>query len=364
MFGDRLRLARKRAGLSLRALSSRIDGQVSAQAISRYEANEITPSSGVLVALAKALDVSLDFLMSEQEVVLSGIEFRRASGTSAQDRSRVEAEVLGNVERYLAVEDVLGLDSAAHALAEQPKQKVETLEEAERLADQLRSTWKLGIDPIPSMTHLLEDKGFKVLRIALPAKVSGLTCDVGRRDQSKVTVIVVNSRATVERWRFTLAHELAHHVIGACSENLKLEKAVDRFAASFLMPRQHVLLEMGKARTSLAYEELIALKRFYGVSAASFLYRLGTIGIIDEGVVAYAFQTYARAWRTAEPRPLATDGEVGRQEVPERFERLVYRAVSEGLISLPKAALLLSRPVPEVEYAVKGPSAQHADHHQ
>ena len=154
MFGDRLRLARKRAGLSLRELSSRIDARVSAQAISRYEANEITPSSGVLVALAKALDVSLDFLMSEQEVALSGIEFRRASTTSAQDRSRVEAEVLSHVERYLMIEEVLGLDSAAHALAGEPKRKIETLNDAEELANSLRENWKLGTDPIPSMTHL------------------------------------------------------------------------------------------------------------------------------------------------------------------------------------------------------------------
>ena len=201
------------------------------------------------------------------------------------------------------------------------------------------------------------------MRIALPAKVSGLTCDVERPSIPKVTAIVVNSRSTIERWRFTLAHELAHHVIGATANGVKLEKAVDRFAASFLMPRQHVSMEVGRTRTSLAYEELIALKRFYGVSAASFLYRLGTIGIIDESVVAYAFQSYARAWRTEEPRPLSPDGEVGRQEIPERFERLVYRATSEGLISLPKAAHLLSRPVAEIEFAVKGPSARHADHH-
>lgn len=364
MFGDRLRLARKRAGLSLRELASRIDGQVSAQAISKYEGNEITPSSGVLVALAKALDVSLDFLMSEQDITLSGIAFRRASGTSAQDRSRVEAEVLSHVERYLWIEDVLGFDSAAHALSDEPKQKVENLNEPELLADSLRVSWKLGIDPIPSMTHLLEDKGFKVLRIALPAKVSGLTCDVDRPDKSKVTVIVVNSRSTVERWRFTLAHELAHHVIGESGDDVKLEKAVDRFAGAFLMPRQHLQMEMGRQRTAIAYEEMMRLKQFYGVSAASFIYRLGTIGVVDESVVTYAYQTYARAWRTAEPRPLAVDGEMGRQEIPERFERLVYRAVSEQLISLPKAALLLSRPVPEVEYAVRGPAASHADHRQ
>ena len=64
MFGRRLRLARKRAGLSMRSLAERMDPKITAQAISKYEAGKMMPSSAVLVGLAKALDVSLDFLMS------------------------------------------------------------------------------------------------------------------------------------------------------------------------------------------------------------------------------------------------------------------------------------------------------------
>jgi predicted HTH domain antitoxin len=43
-------------------------------------------------------------------------------------------------------------------------------------------------------------------------------------------------------------------------------------------------------------------------------------------------------------------------EVPERFERLCYRALSEKLISLPKAAELLQRPVAEIKSAAEGPT--------
>jgi transcriptional regulator with XRE-family HTH domain len=56
MFGERLRLARKRAGLSLRELADRLGGEVSAQAISKYENGMMFPSSSVLVALGNALD--------------------------------------------------------------------------------------------------------------------------------------------------------------------------------------------------------------------------------------------------------------------------------------------------------------------
>ena len=65
MFGERLKLARKKAGFSLRDLSKALDNRISAQAIGKYERGEMMPSSGILLALAKTLDVSLDYLMGD-----------------------------------------------------------------------------------------------------------------------------------------------------------------------------------------------------------------------------------------------------------------------------------------------------------
>ena len=55
MLGQRLKLARSAAGLSLRGLEERIENRVTAQAIGKYERDESVPSSGVLIALADAL---------------------------------------------------------------------------------------------------------------------------------------------------------------------------------------------------------------------------------------------------------------------------------------------------------------------
>ena len=81
MFGDRLRLARKKAGYSLRELSYVLDGQVTAQAIGKYERGEMMPSSGVLSRLTTVLDVSLEYLLSDQVDELEGVEFRKLSRT-------------------------------------------------------------------------------------------------------------------------------------------------------------------------------------------------------------------------------------------------------------------------------------------
>jgi len=55
MFGARLKIARARAGLSLRDLQEHLDNLVSAQAIGKYERGEMMPSSRVLIALADVL---------------------------------------------------------------------------------------------------------------------------------------------------------------------------------------------------------------------------------------------------------------------------------------------------------------------
>ena len=46
MIGDRIRLARHKAGFSLRRLSAEMRNKVTAQAIGKYERGEDIPSSG------------------------------------------------------------------------------------------------------------------------------------------------------------------------------------------------------------------------------------------------------------------------------------------------------------------------------
>lgn len=365
MISDRLRLARSKAGYSLRGLATAMGDKVTAQAIGKYERGESIPSSGVLLALAKALGVSLEYLLDTSGVELSGVEFRTKASTSARDRAHVQTEVLEWIERYLQIETVLELDSAEWHCPIARARKLKDTADAEKLADDVREKWALGIDPIPNMTELLEEKGLKVLTAALPQRVSGFTCMVKRPKQDALPVIVVNNQFSLERRRLTLGHELAHRLIDAGGLSGKdEEKAATVFSGAFLMPRDHLKREVGKHRNALGYKELIDLKRLYRVSGAALLMRLRQIDVISDSTLIYAFQTIARGWRTQEPAELEPPGERGQRERARRFERLCYRALAEGFISLSKAAELLRMPVPEVEAGLKGPQGGDADHRQ
>jgi Zn-dependent peptidase ImmA (M78 family)/DNA-binding XRE family transcriptional regulator len=362
MSGERIKLARKRAGLSLRDLADEMGGRVTAQAIGKYERNEMTPGSDVLVALSKALGVSITYLLAPQGIELGEVDFRTKAGTTAKDRARVETDVLEWVERYLQIEDILEMDSAVwHCPKGMPK-RIRTPGEVEALANDLRGSWSLGVDPIPNMTELLEEKGIKVLVQELPEKVSGFTCLVKRpKPNDAIPVVVVNQQFPVERRRFTLAHELAHRIVeSGSSPQGVVEKLCNHAAGAFLMPKIHLQQEIGKRRNALGYREIVDLKRLYRVSAAALLIRLQQIGVIDKWTMEYAFRTFASGWRTQEPDEI--EKERGQLERPKRFERLAYRALAEDMISVTKAAELLRIPVARVEADLKGPASTHADH--
>src|SRR5207248_10092931 len=111
MIADRIKLARRKAGFSLRELSAAMGELVTAQAIGKYERGEDVPSAEVLTALAKALGVSLNYLRDSQGIELTGIKFRTKANTTAHDRAQVESEVLEWIERYLQIESILDLDT-------------------------------------------------------------------------------------------------------------------------------------------------------------------------------------------------------------------------------------------------------------
>ena len=77
VFSKRLKSARVMQGLSMDALCARMDNIISKQSISKYETGKMMPDSTVLIALANALQVSVDYLFRPFRTDLQSIEFRK-----------------------------------------------------------------------------------------------------------------------------------------------------------------------------------------------------------------------------------------------------------------------------------------------
>lgn len=351
MIGDRLKLARSAAGLSLRELERRLGGLVTAQAIGKYERDEMMPGSEVLIALGRALGVSEDYLLRKDDVELVGVEFRKQRLAKVKDRARVQAQILSAVERYLEVEDLLALSSDWHVPKGFPR-RVSRPKDAEEAARDLRVVWRLGVDPIPSLAEFLEEKAIKIVSVPLPERVSGVKASVKKRDGSVVQAIVLNGDHPGERQRFTLSHELGHMLLDGGNAG---EEICNRFAGAFLVPEQTLRAEIGNNRTSISIRELFSLKELFGVSAQAIAFRSADLGIINESLKRQIFIEFGkRGWRKAEPNQIS-------KENPTRFRRLCLRALSEDTISVSKAAELLDVGARELLASMNDPPPPSAD---
>ena len=346
MIGKRLKGARAASGLSLRALSDAMENKVSAQAIGKYERNEDMPGSGVLLALARSLNVSVDFLLSDDELELEGVEFRKSASSSAKEVATIEAKTLNMVEKYLAIESLLNLSSQEWDVPLESPYWVADPRDAEDAARNMRESWQLGHDPIPMLAELLEEHGIKVLSLDVD-RIDGLAAKVRRKEHHSARVIMIKKKTWSERKRFSLAHELGHMVLKV-AEGCDSECAANRFAGAFLVPAEVFRQEIGARRSDISIGELISLKDRFGVNIQALTYRCKDLEIINQATFARLFQVYKqRGWRDEpfeEPNSIPWE-----REEPDRFQRLCFRALSEGLIGLSRAAELLEIRVKELE---------------
>ena len=93
--------------------------------------------------------------------------------------------LIDNLERYLTIEEILGIPPASDRFEGRRYDGVADVEAIDGRADELRHAWDIGLDPVPSLCTLLEgNKGIKVIEDDLPERINGLACQVLRGRQA------------------------------------------------------------------------------------------------------------------------------------------------------------------------------------
>lgn len=333
-FGTRLKLARKLAGMSLQDLSDALTNRVTKQAISKYEGGEMNPSSEVLLAIAKALGLKPDYFLKRKTLELGNIQFRKRAALSKKEEESIVEKVRDYVERYIELEEILAVQNPFV----NPLQDFKIVEKSdvEKAANKLRSDWSLGSAPIVNIVEMLELKGIKVVLIDDVDALDGLAVF----SSTGVPIVVVNKRdKPIERIRFTIIHELAHLLLdlAAVAGDTKLEEEWCHFFSSCFLIPSHMLVQMigGKKRGYIDIKELISIKEYFGVSIRAIVHRLRALEVITNDYytrwIVYMSKTYG-----AKNEPGVYKGE----EKSSGFDSLINRGLSEGIISLSKAAAL------------------------
>jgi len=152
MIGERIRQARKAAGLSLRALAGRAG--VTAMAISKYETGKSTPSSRVLLDLSKALGVRTEYFFRPLKIELQEIKHRKHSRLPKKVLNQIEGDVKEQLERFIELEQLLPNGPVQAFKLPENLSAPATLDEVEAVARQLCSKSEASrfFSPRPSMT--------------------------------------------------------------------------------------------------------------------------------------------------------------------------------------------------------------------
>ena len=333
-FGTRLKLARKMAGLSLQDLADALENKVTKQALSKYEQGLMNPSNEVLVAIAGVFKLKPDYFLKKKSTELGEILFRKKVRLAKKDEESIVERVRDYVERFLEIEDILGIESHF----ENPIQNIEIhkKEDVELAAEQLRKSWDLGSAPISNIVEMLELRGIKIYLSNEVDDFDGLAVFTTRG----IPIVAVNTKdKPIERVRFTIIHELAHLLLDldtAIKNNLKMmEEFCHYFASCFLIPTKKIIELIGSKRTYIKIEELISIKEYYGISIRATVHRLRELSVIID--------SYYQRWMVYMSKTYGPKNEPGNYKGNESlkiFDQLINRALAEELISLSKAAAL------------------------
>ena len=344
VFSRRLKSARLMRGLSMDSLCERMKNVVSKQAVSKYENGKMMPDSTMLIALSQALEVSVDFFFRPYTVSLDGMKFRKKSRLKMSSLKAIKEKVLDEIERYLEIENLLELDNLFSL--DYTDKTVASPADARDMAVRLRHDWKLGEDAVCNITFLLEENGIKVIQLETDDEFDGLSGFVNKVHP----VIIVNKKAGAERQRFTALHELGHLLLHFDTElsDKDRERLCNVFANEMLMPASQFIGLVGASRKDISLQELIPLQKQFGLSVDALMYKAKELGVISE----QRYKGYCmKRSASAAFRKQVVETRYP-QEESRRFQVLVYKAISQEVISISKAASLLNCTVDEIRSSI------------
>ena len=337
IFGARLKTARVINGMSMDDLCAKMNNLVSKQTISKYESGKMLPNSTNLIALANALSVKPDYLLRPFTVSLDRIEFRKKSKMGVKEENSIKEKIRDRIERYIEIEEILGVDS--NFVNPIKDHFVIAPSDVYRIAEEVKTLWKLGQDGIPYVIEMLEGHCVKVIEMEAPDTFDGLSGFVG---DSK-PIIVLNKNFPVERKRFTAMHELGHLMLNfdEALPQKDIERFCNLFANEMLISQDVFKRILGVSRHDISLNELRAIQSNFGISVEAQMFKAKQLEIISDSRYKYFCITKNQNLAFKEQVEKSTYHD----EKSGRFTSLVYRALASELITFSKASELLNESI-------------------
>ncbi|MGL4228024.1 MAG: helix-turn-helix domain-containing protein [Tannerellaceae bacterium] len=344
ILAQRLKSARLMKGLSMDDLCERIGNAVSKQSISKYENGKMMPDSTVLIALSNALDVPIDYFFRPYRFEFPDVEFRKKSKLGSINIQGIKELVRDHIERYFEIENILELNHDFKI--DFSNVTIQSVVDVKDQAKRLRELWSLGEDGISSVVSVLEENNIKVIELDASDDFDGLSGFINHKNP----VIVLNQNFTSERLRFTALHELGHLLLNfdKVFTRKEIENMCNLFANEMLISSRQFIKLIGSSRKEISLQELISIQKQYGISIDALMYKAKELNVItDNRYKGYCIKK--NQYPELKSQVIESRFPI---ESSDRFMTLVFRAISDEIISFSKAASLLGKSINDVKSAL------------
>lgn len=306
---------------------------VSPATVSKWRAGTQAPEREALDRLAGVVNVTPEWFTRPPAEKVSLPLFRSNASAHVAARAMLEARMEWAQDIALALTEfvdfpALNLPSRSFTDPEQI-----TNEEIELAAGECRDLWRLGRSAVQDLALAIEGAGVVLVReetgIAQIEGLSAWSTVLGRP-----LVLLSADKDNGYRSRFDLAHELGHLILHRHiarptdrERHKELEQQAHRFAGAFLLPAETFASEV---RMPVTLDDLLLLKRRWGVSVGAILMRLRALKLLDdEGAQALFKRRSARWGAKSEPG----DGDRA-PERPRLLRRTIDLLVDENVMPL------------------------------
>lgn len=306
---------------------------VSPATISKWRAGIQAPERDTLDRLAGVVNVAPEWFTRPLGAKVSPPLFRSNASAHVAARAMLEARIEWAQDVSIALGEFVDYPTVSLPTCTYANPEEITAWDIEKAAGVCRDRWRLGRSAIQDLALAVEGAGVILVREETGiAQIEGLSA--WSEVLGRPLILLSSDKDNGYRSRFDLAHEIAHLVlhrhIQRTTDNARhklMEQQAHRFAGAFLLPAETFAPEV---RVPPTLDDLLLLKRRWGVSAAAIIMRLKALELLDDDGALMLFKRRSARWGAkSEPG----DGD-RKPEQPRLLRRTIDLLVEEKVMPL------------------------------
>ena len=356
--GKRIKTEREKMNMTLQELS-KLAGYNNYQTLSSIEKGMRQITMNDLMRIAKALNLSVDYLMTETEDKREFVIWRKCNNTKKckeyENLLKTYCYFYKNLNKLLKVDY-----EPFQPLSNEYLKKINSqnyFKFAEKLANKIRKDYNLGEFPAGNIIEALQEKGILIFYFDLKkyGSAASLIGDFGG-------AILLNKENKIWRRYFDLAHELFHLLTWNMFDINKIyddergksnvEKYADAFASHLLIPNEILNKSINKYEKNIGEMEILELSLQFRVSLTAMLWKLENLKLIDKAKAA--------KWRNSNKLKSAYKelfeknyNDINISEFPKNYIMMVLKAYLNNTISKMRMAEYFGQNIGEIDYYLK-----------